>query len=73
GGAVLVCSLTTMIGYASLLVSDNLAIRGFGIASLVGEITCVIAAFVVVPAVVALRFPTHTPSSSSSINLIAAS
>lgn len=59
GGAVLVCSLTTMIGYASLFVSDNMAIRGFGIASLVGEITCVIAAFVVVPAVVALRF--HSP------------
>src|SRR5207244_9561204 len=41
GGSVLVCSLTTMIGYASLLVSDNLAIRGFGLASLIGEVTCV--------------------------------
>src|SRR5881628_3160769 len=28
GSAVFVCSLTTMIGYGSLLVSDNLAIRG---------------------------------------------
>jgi predicted RND superfamily exporter protein len=51
---VLVCSLTTVIGYMSLLVSDNLSIRGFGLASLIGEITCVIAAFVVVPAIVAL-------------------
>ncbi len=44
-----------MIGYASLLVSDNMAIRGFGLASLIGEITCVAAAFVIVPAVVAIR------------------
>jgi predicted RND superfamily exporter protein len=56
GGTVFVCSITTMIGYASLLVSDNLAIRGFGLASLIGEITCVLAAFVVVPAIVALPF-----------------
>ncbi|MBL0213324.1 MAG: MMPL family transporter [Myxococcales bacterium] len=55
GGTVLVCSLTTMIGYTSLLVSDNLAIRGFGLASLIGEITCVAAALVIVPAVMALR------------------
>ncbi len=55
GGTVLVCSLTTMIGYASLLVSDNNAIRGFGLASLIGEITCVAAAFVIVPAMVSVR------------------
>jgi predicted RND superfamily exporter protein len=54
GGTVLVCSLTTVIGYMSLLVSDNMSIRGFGLASLIGEITCVVAAFVVVPAIIAL-------------------
>jgi hypothetical protein len=54
GGSVLVCSLTTVIGYMSLLVSDNLSIRGFGLASLIGEVTCMIAAFVVVPALIAL-------------------
>jgi predicted RND superfamily exporter protein len=54
GGSVMVCSLTTVIGYLSLLASDNLAIRGFGLASLIGEITCMVAAFVVVPALVAL-------------------
>jgi hypothetical protein len=48
-GTVLVCSLTTMIGYASLLVSSNLAIRGFGLASLIGEVTCVVAALTIVP------------------------
>jgi hypothetical protein len=55
GSAVFVCSLTTIIGYGSLLVSDNLAIRGFGTASLIGEITCVLAALVLVPAVLAFR------------------
>jgi uncharacterized protein len=50
GSAVFVCSLTTMIGYGSLLVSDNLAIRGFGTASLIGEVTTVLTALVLVPA-----------------------
>jgi hypothetical protein len=54
GGAVFVCSLTTIIGYGSLLVSENLAIRGFGTAALIGEVTCLAAALVVVPAIVAL-------------------
>ncbi len=53
GGSVLVCSLTTMIGYASLLASSNLAIRGFGLASLIGEVTCVATALGLVPAIVA--------------------
>jgi predicted RND superfamily exporter protein len=39
-----------MVGYGSLLVSDNLAIRGFGAASLIGEIACVLTALVLVPA-----------------------
>jgi predicted RND superfamily exporter protein len=54
GSAVFVCSLTTMIGYGSLLVSDNLAIRGFGTASLIGEITTVMCALILVPALLAL-------------------
>jgi predicted RND superfamily exporter protein len=58
GSAVFVCSLTTMIGYGSLLISENLAIRGFGQASLIGEIACVTTALVLVPALLALR---HKP------------
>ena len=54
GGSVLVCSLTTIIGYVSLMVSDNQAIRGFGVAALIGEITCVTAALTLVPAIVAI-------------------
>jgi len=54
GSAVFVCSLTTIIGYGSLLVSENLAIRGFGAASLIGEVTCLFAALVLVPALLVL-------------------
>ena len=55
GSAVLLCSLTTVIGYGSLLLSQNLAIRGFGAASLNGEITSVLTALILVPALLALR------------------
>jgi uncharacterized protein len=54
GSAVFICSLTTIIGYGSLLASQNLAIRGFGTASLIGEVTCVLSALVLVPALLAL-------------------
>jgi uncharacterized protein len=59
GSAVFVCSLTTIIGYGSLLISENLAIRGFGQASLIGEVACVATALVLVPALLALR---HRPN-----------
>jgi hypothetical protein len=55
GSAVFVCSLTTIIGYGSLLISENLAIRGFGQASLIGEVACVGTALILVPALLALR------------------
>jgi predicted RND superfamily exporter protein len=44
-----------MIGYGSLLVSDNLAIKGFGTASLIGVVTSVLTALVLVPALLAIR------------------
>ncbi|HEX5063747.1 MAG TPA: MMPL family transporter [Kofleriaceae bacterium] len=62
GSAVFVCSLTTMIGYGSLLVSANLAIRGFGTASLIGEVTTVMTALVVVPALLAVGRKTSVQS-----------
>ena len=55
GSSVFICSLTTIVGYGSLMVSDNLAIWGFGLASLIGEITCVVAALALVPAIIFLR------------------
>ncbi|MFN0245663.1 MAG: MMPL family transporter [Kofleriaceae bacterium] len=72
GGSVLVCSITTVIGYGSLLVSDNLAIRGFGLASLIGEITCLGAAFLIVPALIALRIrQTVRRSTSNELTFVA--
>jgi hypothetical protein len=65
GSAVFVCSLTTMIGYGSLLVSENLAIRGFGTASLIGEVTTVLTALVVVPALLALGRSGNHPAASA--------
>jgi uncharacterized membrane protein YdfJ with MMPL/SSD domain len=49
-GAVALCSSTTVIGYAVLLLSDNGAIRSFGAAAVLGELTSISAALVVVPA-----------------------
>jgi uncharacterized protein len=43
GGVVSLCSFTTIVGYASLLVADNAGIRSFGIAAMLGELTCVLA------------------------------
>ena len=62
GSAVFVCSLTTIIGYGSLLVSNNLAIRGYGAASLIGEVTCLLAALVLVPALLAVGQSRRLPS-----------
>jgi len=55
GGAVAVCSLTTIIGYGSLLLAKNQALFLFGVLAVLGEITCLIAAVVVLPAVLAAR------------------
>ena len=49
------CSFTTIVGYASLLLSDNQGIRSFGLSALVGELTCVFAALVLAPALLDLR------------------
>jgi predicted RND superfamily exporter protein len=49
GGAVVLCSLTTMIGYAVLLLSDTGAIQSFGTAAVLGEITSIIAAILIAP------------------------
>jgi hypothetical protein len=50
GGAVILCSLTTMLGYSALTLSVNRAIQSFGIAAAAGEICCVITGVVVLPA-----------------------
>lgn len=50
GGAVAICSYTTMVGYGSLLLSTNLGIRSFGLAAMLGELTCLAVALFLAPA-----------------------
>ena len=52
GGAVVLCSLTTIIGYSALLLSRNLALVSFGKLANLGEVACLIASLTVLPAAV---------------------
>lgn len=54
GGAVMLSSLTTIIGYGTLITSMNMALRSFGIVADVGEFTCIIAAEIVMTALLVL-------------------
>jgi predicted RND superfamily exporter protein len=51
GGAVTLCSLTTIIGYSSLLLAKNQALFLFGAVAVIGEVSCLIAALIALPAV----------------------
>lgn len=62
GGAVTVCSLTTVVGYASLLVSSNLALRSFGLCMAISELTCLAAALGTLPAALLLLDRRRAPS-----------
>ena len=55
GWAIALCSATTIIGYATLLVADNRAIFSFGASAVLGEITCLTAALIALPAALVLR------------------
>jgi hypothetical protein len=50
GGAVILCSLTTALGYMALIRSMNYSVRSLGIAAVIGELACLFAAVVVLPA-----------------------
>jgi len=50
GGAVVLCSMTTLIGYLALVRSVNFGVRSMGIAAVIGEITCLLSAVLVLPA-----------------------
>ncbi len=55
GPPVVLASLTSMIGYASLIPADSRALASFGILAILGEAACVAVAIVLVPALWALR------------------
>jgi predicted RND superfamily exporter protein len=55
GAAVALCSWTTIVGYGSLLAASNQALNGFGMMAIIGEVVCLAAAIVALPAVLFWR------------------
>ena len=54
GGAVALCSLTTSLGYSSLLLAKNHGLFLFGVVAVTGEVSCLSTAVIVLPAVLIL-------------------
>jgi predicted RND superfamily exporter protein len=50
GPAVALCSWTSIVGYGSLLISLNRALRSFGEYAMIGEVTTILTALVLLPA-----------------------
>jgi uncharacterized protein len=50
GAAVFMCSWTTIVGYGSLLAARNRALQGFGLMAILGELACITAAILALPA-----------------------
>ena len=50
GGAVVLCSLTTLLGYLALAKSVNYGVRSLGVTAVLGEVACLLAAVLVLPA-----------------------
>jgi predicted exporter len=55
GGAVLLCSLTTIVGYLTLLLASSGALRSFGQAAVLGEVVAVLVVLAVFPALARSR------------------
>ncbi len=51
GGAVVLCSLTTTLGYVALMFSMNGATESFGLTAAAGEVTTLLAAVLLLPAI----------------------
>lgn len=62
GGAVVLCSVTTILGYIALLGSLNQAVRSLGLAAVLGEICCLLAAVLFIPAAARLRERKQKPA-----------
>jgi predicted RND superfamily exporter protein len=65
GGAVALCSATTVIGFGSLLIANNQALFSFGALAVAGELTGLCTAALVLPAFLVWRrlrsAPTRVP------------
>ncbi len=66
GPAVALCSWTSIIGYASLLFSVNRALRSFGWYAMIGEVTSIACALVLLPGLMRLvaLVPARAPGRS---------
>ena len=64
GPAVMLCSWTSIIGYGSLLFSLNRALRSFGWYAMAGEVTTILTAVVLLPALLALARPAQPEAES---------
>ncbi|HKQ69660.1 MAG TPA: MMPL family transporter [Polyangiaceae bacterium] len=53
--AVAMASLTTIIGYGSLLLAKNRGLFSFGVVAVLGEVACLSSALVVLPALISAR------------------
>jgi len=69
GPAVALCCYTTVVGYASLLFSANQGIRSFGLAALIGEMTCIGAAVALAPALLDFRLKRQAPQAATAAQL----
>jgi uncharacterized protein len=67
GPAVILCSWTTIIGYGSLVIASNRALRSFGWYALLGEVACLCTALVMVPAFL-LRVGSRTAKTAQGTN-----
>jgi predicted RND superfamily exporter protein len=66
GSAVALCSYTTIVGYGSLVLSQNLGIRSFGLAAMLGELTCLTVALFLAPALLWVTAPALARGSAAS-------
>jgi predicted RND superfamily exporter protein len=55
GGAVVLCSMTTTLGYLALIKSMNPGVRSLGITAVLGEVACLLAAIIVLPSALLWR------------------
>ena len=60
----MLCSWTSIIGYGSLLFSLNRALRSFGWYAMAGEVTTILTAVILLPALLALARPREPETES---------
>ena len=58
GAAVALCSYTTVVGYGSMLFSDNQALQSFGRLAMWGEVACTVTALLFLPSLLHLLLRT---------------